>query len=86
MDMIDPGCLAHITGVTTEEVGGGMHVDFVHLIDGRVIGINEDAIVLYRNMDDFWNATPEDKPAIYLTLTDDEVLNHSQLHGGEYDE
>ena len=43
----------YITKIETVNTGGGCMVDFVHLPDDRVIGINSDAIVLYDSMDSF---------------------------------
>jgi hypothetical protein len=37
----------------TEYTGGGFHVDFVTLSDGRVIGINEECIVVYPSFEAF---------------------------------
>lgn len=44
----------YITKIETVNTGGGCMVDFVHLPDGRVIGVNSDAIVLYSSMDAFF--------------------------------
>ena len=38
--------------VFTEDTGGGCYVDFIELDDGRLIGINDECVVLYKNMDD----------------------------------
>ena len=56
----------HIKEVTTEDTGGHCDVDFVHLPDGRVIGINEDCIVLYSSMQDFYDCETVDRPTIDL--------------------
>lgn len=58
--------MKHITALTTEQVGGNAFVDFVHLPDGRLLGINEDYVCLYKDMDDFWNTTPDNKATIEL--------------------
>lgn len=44
-----------IKNTFTEYTGGGFHVDFVTLSDGRVIGINEECIVVYPSFDAFNN-------------------------------
>jgi hypothetical protein len=41
-------------------------VDFVILKDGRVLGIDADYVCLYASMDDFYAATSQTKPTIYL--------------------
>ena len=57
---------AHIERVETEQTGGNIMVDFVILKDGRVLGISDDCVCLYKSLDDFWDATPESKPTIEL--------------------
>lgn len=56
----------YITHISTFDSGGNCPIDFVHLPDGRLIGITEDSAVLYASMEDFedWNAT--DRPFIWL--------------------
>lgn len=56
----------HIKKVTTENTGGGCMVDFIHLPDGRVIGVNEDCIVLYNSMRDFELGESDNPPSINL--------------------
>jgi len=41
-------------------------VDFVILKDGRVLGINDDSVMLYASLDDFYDATSQTKPTINL--------------------
>ena len=53
--------MSYIKETQTEE-----GVDFVVLKDGRVLGIDADCVCLYASMDDFYDATPETKPTIYL--------------------
>lgn len=57
----------YIQQVQSENTGGGNMVDFVILKDGRVLGIDTHYVCLYDSMDDFWNATSENKQTIYLT-------------------
>jgi hypothetical protein len=38
----------------------------VHLKDGRVVGINKECVVLYANIDDFWEGETIDRPTINL--------------------
>lgn len=56
----------YIDCVETENTGGGTMVDFVILKDGRVLGINDECVCLYKSLDDFWEATSEVKPCIEL--------------------
>jgi hypothetical protein len=57
---------AFIDRIETESTGGHTMVDFVILKDGRVLGISDDCVCLYKSIDDFWDATPETKPTIEL--------------------
>lgn len=58
--------MEYIKQITTENAGGGSMVDFIHLKDGRVIGLNDEYAVLYANMEEFWDATAANKPTIEL--------------------
>ena len=40
--------------------------DLITLADGRVLGISKEYVMLYDNMDDFYNCDPSDKPTIDL--------------------
>lgn len=40
--------------VDTVNTGGGCMVDIIKLEDGRILGINDDSVVLYQSMEDFW--------------------------------
>ena len=42
------------------------HVDLITLKDGRVVGISYECIVLYKDMDDFYNFDGKVKPTINL--------------------
>jgi hypothetical protein len=53
--------MTHIKQILADE-----WVDLVILKDGRVLGISEDCVCLYKSIDDFWDATPETKPTIEL--------------------
>lgn len=57
---------AYIDRIESENTGGHCMVDFVILKDGRVLGINDEYVCLYKSMDDFWEATSENHPTIYL--------------------
>ena len=58
--------LEYIESVTSSDTGGHCIVDFVILKDGRVLGINDECVCLYKSMEDFWDATSENKPCIEL--------------------
>ena len=46
--------MQHIKKVFTEKTGGNLTVDFIELNDGRIVGINEECIVLYASLEEFW--------------------------------
>ena len=58
--------LEHIVEVSSADTGGGFVIDLVRLSDGRVLGISEDAVVLYENLDDFERNAPRERPMIAL--------------------
>jgi hypothetical protein len=41
-------------------------VHLIHLTDGRVVGISKDCIVLYENIDAFYDCATNDLPTIHL--------------------
>jgi hypothetical protein len=53
----------YIDKLTFENVGGGSMVDFIHLKDGRIIGLNDECAVLYNNMQEFWECGSDVKPS-----------------------
>jgi hypothetical protein len=44
-----------IKEIVTEQTGGGCMIDFITLINGQVIAIDNDLIGLYSSMDEFWD-------------------------------
>lgn len=42
-----------IADISSMDTGGGCIVDFVHLKDGRILGINDETMVLYKDMEQF---------------------------------
>ena len=58
--------LEFIKKVFCENTGGGTMVDFIELNDGRIVGINEECIVLYSSMDEFYECSSISKPCIEL--------------------
>ena len=57
---------AFIDKVVTYETGGNCPVDFVLLKSGRVLGISDDCVVLYDNMDDFYSMETKSRQCIDL--------------------
>lgn len=47
--------MEYITKIETHDTGGGCAVDFLYLHDGRVLGINDECVCLYENMDQFYD-------------------------------
>lgn len=45
----------YVTKIETVSSGGGCMVDLITLSDGRVIGINDEAVGLYDTEEKFWN-------------------------------
>lgn len=41
-----------IKGITTWDSGGGIELDLIELVDGRVLCVSDEAVVLYKDMDD----------------------------------
>jgi hypothetical protein len=39
----------------------------IHLEDGRVIGITQECVVVYENIDDVYEGATKDRPMINLT-------------------
>lgn len=58
--------MKYIDKLTFENVGGGSMVDFIHLKDGRIIGLNDECAVLYNSMDEFWECSNQDKPSFEI--------------------
>jgi|APLak6261658528_1056013.scaffolds.fasta_scaffold65019_2 hypothetical protein len=59
--------LEFIKSVSTWDSGGGITIGLLELQDGRVIGISEDVIILYKSMDAALAGEPiEDAPFIPL--------------------
>ena len=47
--------------------GGGITLDLIELKDGRVLAISDDAVVLYKDMDELMEGTPSpQRPFIAL--------------------
>lgn len=41
-----------IKSVSTWDSGGGIELDLIELTDGRVLCVSDEAVVLYKDMDD----------------------------------
>lgn len=57
---------AYIKGVSSWDSGGGMEIDIIELADGRVLGISEDAVILYESMEDLESGDAEMRPMLPL--------------------
>jgi hypothetical protein len=55
-----------IKKIESHETGGGCTVEFVTLADGRVLGINDECVVLYESMDDFYECYTSNRQIIDL--------------------
>lgn len=51
---------AYVSHITTENTGGGCMVDFIHLTDGRVLTLGDEAVGLYPSKDAFYAASGGD--------------------------
>ena len=56
----------YIQKIQTVNTGGGCYVDLITMQDGQVIGLNDECIVLYKNMEDFWECSSNNKQTITL--------------------
>jgi hypothetical protein len=41
-------------------------VTFLHLVDGRIIGIDSESIVVYASIDDVYEGETKDRPTLTL--------------------
>jgi hypothetical protein len=57
--------LTYIEKITSEDTGGGVMVDVVHLKDGRCLGITDECVVLCPDFESVFTATA-DLPSINL--------------------
>lgn len=58
--------MEYIEKVFSENTGGGSIVDFIVLKSGQVLGMNDECVVLYSSMDDFWSGEYIEREAITL--------------------
>ena len=58
--------LEHIKEVESWDSGGGQLLDILTFKSGQLLVISEDAIVLYKNRNDFESSEAQDRPTIYL--------------------
>jgi len=56
----------HIKRVFSENTGGNCSVDFVQLKDGRILGINDECVVLYESIEAFYECLPINRESINL--------------------
>jgi hypothetical protein len=72
----------YVTKVETVNTGGNCMVDLIHLPDGRVVGINDECVVVYPDESDFHSGEFVDQPSISfddVPWTFEEFLEHIQL-------
>lgn len=50
----------YIREISSWDSGGGIIIDIVELADGRVLGITDDSVVLYSNLEALQNGEPVD--------------------------
>ena len=46
---------AHITKIVSESTGGGNTIDFVYLPNGQILGIDNECVCLYEDMNEFYD-------------------------------
>ena len=66
MNNDEQSACAFVKRLTTWDSGGGMAMDIVELQDGQVLGITEDSVVLYQNMDDLEQGEIAERPVFFL--------------------
>lgn len=44
----------HVTKTETINSGGGSMIDLIHLDNGKVIGLNDESLVVYKSIKAFW--------------------------------
>ena len=54
MNTIQACKMAYVEKIDTINTGGGNYVDLIHLEDGKVIGINDECLVVYKTLDEFY--------------------------------
>lgn len=47
-----------IKGASTWDSGGGVELDLIELTDGRVLCVSDEAVVLYKDMEDLEAGDP----------------------------
>ena len=58
---------AYIKSISTWNSGGDIEINVIELKDGRVLGITEEVVILYKDMEDLEEGDPSEKrPTIIL--------------------
>ena len=52
--------------IITENTGGGTMLDLIVLQDGRVLGVNEECVVAYSSLHEFYSGETAHCPYVYL--------------------
>jgi len=72
-----------IKSISTENTGGGCMVDFIFLLDGRVIGVNDDCVVLYPTLEAFGQGDDDGSfdsfPVIDLPVVEAQALQQQGI-------
>lgn len=55
-----------VEDVSSWDSGGGIVLDLVTLKDGRVLAISDEAVILYRDIEDLQVNNPAERPTIHL--------------------
>jgi len=50
----------HVTKTETINSGGGCMIDLIHLDNGKVIGLDDECLVVYKSIDAFWRCLDGD--------------------------
>ena len=59
--------LEYIKELSTWDSGGGVTLDLIELKDGRVLAINDEVVVLYKDMEDLMaGEAPVKRPSLIL--------------------
>lgn len=58
--------LQHIKELASWDSGGGQILDILTLLDGRVLVISDEAVVLYPDMETFESGEGGEYPTLYL--------------------
>jgi len=58
----------YVRSVSSWDSGGGIVVDIVELADGRVLGITDESVVLYPNIDALQDGEPDNEAGMIALI------------------